>query len=493
MRTATERTYHPLHIGGAEVDTPQRYEVTNPSTNEVMAEVALATAEEVDRAAGAARAAFEGEWARTAPAKRGQILARVASLIRERGADLARTETLNVGKAIASAQAEVEVAAATFEFFAGAANKIYGETLGGPFPGSFAYTVREPVGVVGAIVPWNYPLMLAAWKIAPALAAGNTVVLKPSPLTPLTALALARLCTEAGLPAGAVNVVTGDVEIGRALVEHPGVDKVTFTGSTANGARVMAAAAGTIKRVSLELGGKSPNIVFADADLEAAAAGSVWAAYYSAGQSCEARTRLLVAAPVYDDFLAMLVEKTRRVVVGDPLDPKTMMGSLISRAHLERVHGYVEAARAEGAEVVVGGSRATEGWLERGNFYLPTVLADVRNEMKVAQEEVFGPVLAVLRFSTEDEVVAMANDVPYGLAATVWTSDGARGHRLAQRIRSGTVGVNTPFVAFPGLPFGGFKQSGFGRDQGLQTLHEYTETKTVLWNTRERPALPWKL
>jgi aldehyde dehydrogenase (NAD+)/betaine-aldehyde dehydrogenase len=458
----------------------------------VLAEVALATASEVDRAVAVARSAFEGEWAKTAPAKRSQILNRIAALIRERAGDLARLETLNVGKALSSTRAEVEVAAATFEFFAGAANKIYGETLG-PFAGSFAYTVREPVGVVGAIVPWNYPLMLAAWKIAPALAAGNTVVLKPSPLTPLTALAMAAVCAEAGVPAGVVNVVTGDVEVGRALVEHPGVDRVTFTGSTANGSRVMAAAAGTIKRVSLELGGKSPNIVFPDADLEAAVAGSVWAAYYSAGQSCEARTRLFVSEAVYDDFLSKLLDKASRVTVGDPLAPDTMMGSLISRAHLERVHGYVETGRAEGAEVALGGSRAAGGELERGNFYLPTVLTAVRNEMKVAQEEIFGPVLAVLRFATEDEVVAMANDVPYGLAATVWTSDGARGHRLAQRIRSGTVGVNTPFISFPGLPFGGFKQSGFGREQGLQTLLEYTETKTILWNTRERPAVPWKL
>jgi aldehyde dehydrogenase (NAD+)/betaine-aldehyde dehydrogenase len=459
----------------------------------VLAEVALATASEVDRAVAAARAACEGEWAKTAPSKRGQILIRIAALIRERAGDLARLETLNVGKAISSTKAEVEVAAATFEFFAGAANKIHGETLGGPFPGSFAYTVREPMGVVGAIVPWNYPLMLAAWKIAPALAAGNTVVLKPSPLTPLTALTLAALCAEAGVPAGAVNVITGDIEIGRTLVEHPGVDKVTFTGSTANGARVMAAAAGTIKRVSLELGGKSPNIVFPDADLEVAAAGSVWAAYYSAGQSCEARTRLFVHDAIYDDFVARLLDKAGRVAVGDPLDPSTMMGSLISPAHLDRVDDYVEIGRAEGADVALGGSRAVGGTLDRGNFYLPTVLAGVRNEMRVAQEEIFGPVLAVLRFSTEDDVVAMANDTPYGLAATVWTSDGARGHRLAQRIRSGTVGVNTPFIAFPGLPFGGFRQSGFGREQGLQTLLEYMETKTVLWNTRERPAVPWRL
>lgn len=493
MEPVIGRTYYPLHRGGAEVDTGERYEVINPATNEVFAEVALATVSDVDRAVAAARSAFEGEWAKTAPVKRGQILHRIAAVIRERAGDLARLETLNVGKAVSSTRAEVEVAAATFEFFGGAANKIYGETLGGPFPGSFAYTVREPVGVIGAIVPWNYPLMLAAWKIAPALATGNTVVLKPSPLTPLTALALAAFCAEAGVPAGVLNVVTGDAQIGRALVEHPGVDKVTFTGSTANGARVMAAAAGTIKRVSLELGGKSPNIVFPDADLEAAAAGSVWAAYYSAGQSCEARTRLFVSESVYDDFLAKLLHKASRVTVGDPLAPDTMMGSLISPAHLERVHGYVETGRAEGAEVALGGSRAVGGELERGNFYLPTVLVGVRNEMKVAQEEIFGPVLAVLRFATEDEVVAMANDVPYGLAATVWTSDGARGHRLAQRIRSGTVGVNTPFIAFPGLPFGGFRQSGFGREQGMQTLLEYTETKTVLWNTRERPAVPWKL
>jgi acyl-CoA reductase-like NAD-dependent aldehyde dehydrogenase len=493
MSTATDRTHYTLYIGGAEMDTRDRYEVTNPATNEVLAEVALATAAEVDQAVAAARSAFDGEWAKTAPAKRGQVLSRVAALIRERAVDLARLETLNVGKAISSTRAEVEVAAATVEFFAGAANKIYGDTLGGPFPGSFAYTVREPVGVVGAIVPWNYPLMLAAWKIAPALAAGNTAVLKPSPLTPLTALALAALCAEAGVPAGTVNVITGDAEIGRALVEHPGVDKITFTGSTANGARVMAAAAGTIKRVALELGGKSPNIVFADADLEAAAAGSVWAAYYSAGQSCEARTRLFVHDTVYDDFLMKLLDKAGRVAVGDPLDPNTMMGALISPAHLDRVHGYVEIGRSEGADVVLGGSRAVGSTLERGNFYLPTVLASVRNEMRVAQEEIFGPVLAVLRFSSEDEVVAMANDVPYGLAATVWTSDGARGHRLAQRLRSGSVGVNTPFIAFPGLPFGGFKQSGLGREQGLQTLIEYTEAKTVLWNTRERPAVPWRL
>jgi acyl-CoA reductase-like NAD-dependent aldehyde dehydrogenase len=383
-------------------------------------------------------------------------------------------------------KAEVAQAVETFRFYASAIGSIGGHA--NPVGGSLLfYSLREPVGVCGQIVPWNYPLMLATWKLAPALAAGCTVVLKPDPQTPLTALRLAELALEAGIPEGVVNVVPGDGPVvGAHLVSHPGVDMVSFTGSTATGAVVMRMAADPLKRVMLELGGKSPNIVFADANLDDAVASSAWAIFYSAGQSCEARSRLLVEAPVYDEVVARVTELATRVKVGDPLDPETQMGSLISETHRAKVHGFVEGA---GGEVTTGGAIGDGP----GAFYPPTVIAAVDNSSTVAQEEIFGPVVVAIPFEDEADAVRLANEVRYGLMATVWTGDPARGHRVAQQVKAGTVGINMPYTAFPGIPFGGFKQSGFGRELGLETLDEYLETKSVITYTGSRPTNPFRL
>jgi acyl-CoA reductase-like NAD-dependent aldehyde dehydrogenase len=447
----------------------------------------------VDAAVAAARAAFEGAWARTSPAKRARMLNRLAQLLDERTDELAVLESRNNGKPKWQAAAEIKTAVATLELYAGTAQHLYGRSHV-VNPSVLAYTLREPVGVCAAIIPWNYPLMMAAWKVAPALAAGNTLVLKPASATPLSALALGQLALEAGIPAGVLNVVPGPGdEVGEALASHPGVDKVAFTGETATGRRIAAVAADGLKRVSLELGGKSPNVVFDDADMDAAVVGSLWAIYYSAGQSCEARSRILVQDGAYDRFEAAFTEKAAALRIGDPLGETTQIGSLISRAHAARVLGFVESAVDEGGELLTGGAAdASIGdGLDAEAFVRPTVIGGVRNEMRIAQEEVFGPVVTLQRFGDEAEAIGWANDVRYGLAATVWTGDGARGHRMAQRIRSGAIGINTPFVAFPGIPFGGFKESGYGREQSLEALELYTETKAVLVGTSPKPVNPF--
>jgi acyl-CoA reductase-like NAD-dependent aldehyde dehydrogenase len=358
-------------------------------------------------------------------------------------------------------------------------------------PAIVSYTLREPVGVVGAIIPWNYPLMMAAWKVAPALAAGNTLVLKPASATPLSALRLGELALEAGIQAGVLNVVPGPgAEVGEAIASHPGIDKVAFTGETGTGRRIAEAAARSLKRVSLELGGKSPNIVFADADLGAAVLGSLWAIYYAAGQSCEARSRILVQDEVYGAFASAFAEKAKALTVGDPLSADTKVGSLISREHASKVRGFIETGLADGGELLAGGGLSLGDGLDADAFVAPTVIGGVTNEARISQEEVFGPVVTLTRFADEAEAVTFANDVRYGLAATVWTGDGGRGHRVAQRIRSGAIGINTPFIAFPGVPFGGFKDSGYGREQSIEALDLYTETKAVLQNTSAKPMNP---
>jgi acyl-CoA reductase-like NAD-dependent aldehyde dehydrogenase len=489
----TERKLWKLLINGSQVDAAsgETFDVINPATNEMLASVAKAGREDVDLAVAAAREAFDkGKWVRMGAARRASILYKVAQIMRDRSNDIAHLEVTNNGKAIGQAKAELSQAIEDFEFFAGAATKITGKTI--PVPSNFLnYTVREPIGVCAQIVPWNYPIMMAAWKLAPALAAGNTVVLKPASATPLTALLLGEICLEAGVPAGVVNVLPGPgAEIGAYLSEHPGVDKIAFTGETETGRDIMRRAAGTLKRVTLELGGKSPNLVFDDADLDHAVNGSLFAIYYSAGQSCEARSRLFVQDSVYDRFVEQFVEKTKRLKVGDPLDPATNVGSLISPRHLERVHNYVNIGREEGAEVLAGGERAGNG-LEKGNFYMPTVLAGVTNKARVAQEEIFGPVVTIMSFSSEAEAIQLANDVVYGLAGTIWTKDVGRAHRVAGQIKSGVVTINTPFTAFPGLPFGGYKQSGFGRELSMEALDLYTELKSVLIYTGEKPMNPF--
>ena len=463
----------------------------DPAHGGELATVAQGGTDDVDAAVAAARGAFEGAWAKTAPAKRARMLNRLAQLLDEQTDALAELESRNNGKVKWQCAAEIKVAVATLELFAGTAQHLYGRSHV-VNPSVVSYTLREPVGVVGAIIPWNYPLMMAAWKVAPALAAGNTLVLKPASATPLTAIRLGELALEAGIPPGVLNVVPGPgSEVGEALAAHPGVDKIAFTGETGTGRRIAEVAAQTLKRVSLELGGKSPNIVFADADLDAAVIGSLWAIYYSAGQSCEARSRILVQDEAYDAFASAFAEKATSLAVGDPLSDDTKVGSLISRAHADKVRGFVDMGVADGGKLLAGGAVSLGDGLDAGAFVTPTVIGGVANDSRIAQEEVFGPVVTLTRFSDEAEAVRFANDVRYGLAATVWTADGARGHRVAQRVRSGTVGINTPFVAFPGIPFGGFKDSGYGREQSIDALDLYTETKAILQNTSAKPVNPF--
>jgi acyl-CoA reductase-like NAD-dependent aldehyde dehydrogenase len=490
MAVATEREYL-LFINGEAVEPSGggSKELVEPATGEPLAKVAMASEADVDQAVDAARAALDGDWGRTPPTERSRLLHALADALVTNRKELAELEVRNVGKAISSVKAELNQAVENFRFYGSAIASIAGRA--NPLGGSLLfYSLKEPVGVAGQIVPWNYPLMMTTWKLAPALAAGCSVVLKPDSQTPLTALRMAELANEVGFPPGSINVVPGPgTTVGAHLVKHPGVDKIAFTGSTETGAQIMRDASDGIKRLTLELGGKSPNLVFADADLADAIPSSVWSIYYSAGQSCEARSRVLVESSLYDDFVAQFADAARKLRVGDPLDPETQVGSLISPEHRDRVHGYVETGREEGAEVVTGGE-AGEG---KGAFYPPTVLAKVDNAMKVAQEEIFGPVVTVIPFVDEKDAIRIANESRYGLMATVWTGDPARGHRLARRIKAGTVGINMPYTAFPGIPFGGYKQSGFGRELGLETLELYLETKSVIVSTSPKPFNPFQL
>jgi len=489
MAVATDREYG-LFIGGELVEpvSGDVRELREPATGEPLACAAMAGETDVDRAVEAARAALDGDWGRTPGTERARLLHALADAIVGNRAELAELEARNVGKAISSVKAELHQAAENFRYYGSAIAAIGGRS--NPIGGSLLfYSLKEPVGVAGQIVPWNYPLMMATWKLAPALAAGCSVVLKPDPQTPLTALRLAELATEVGFPAGAVNVVPGDgPTTGAYLVRHLGVDKVAFTGSTRTGGEIMRLASDPVKRVTLELGGKSPSLVFADADLESALPSSAWSIFYAAGQSCEARSRMLVETSLYEEAVSRMAEYAAAIRVGDPLDPETQMGSLISVAHRERVHGFVERGAAGGAEVVAGGM-LPDG---PGAFYPATVVA-APGDSEIAQEEVFGPVVTVLPFADEKDAIRLANDVRYGLMATIWTGDPARGHRIAARIASGTVGINMPYTAFPGIPFGGYKQSGFGRELALETLDLYLETKSVIVSTGTRPINPFGL
>jgi acyl-CoA reductase-like NAD-dependent aldehyde dehydrogenase len=490
MAIATQREYG-LFINGESVEpsSGEIRELREPATDAPLAKAAMAGEADVDRAVDAARSALEGPWGKTPPNERSRLMHALADAIVANRKELTELETRNVGKAVTSVKGEVAVSAENFRWYASAIASIAGRTT--PIGSSIlAYTLKEPVGVAAQIVPWNYPIMMAAWKLAPALAAGCTVVLKPDPSTPLTVLRVAELAAEVGIPPGVINIVPADgPTTGAYLVRHPGVDKVAFTGSTATGSEIMRLCSEPVKRLSLELGGKSPNLVFADANLGDAVPSSVYAIYYAAGQSCDARSRVLVEKPLYDEFVNRFTETAAKMTTGDPLDEETQMGSLISQAHREKVHALVETGRKEGAEVLTGGE-PQEG---DGAFYPATVLAGVDNAMTVAQEEIFGPVVTVIPFEDEAEAVRLANDVKYGLTATVWTSDPGRGHRLARQIKSGVIGINLPNTAFPGLPFGGYKQSGFGREGSLETIEMYLETKTVFVSTGSKPVNPWGL
>ena len=471
----------------------ESYVDENPATREPIAQVASASAADVDRAVSAARAAFDsGKWATMAASRRAKIIHKMGQLIAERSNELALLEVQDNGKTIGTAKGELGAIVDTFEFYAGAATKNYGSTLPGPMPSYVAYTLVEPVGVVGAIVPWNFPLLLASWKVAPALAAGCTIVLKPAPSTPLTALELGKIGLEAGLPEGVLNVVTGPgPELGQAIVDHPGIDKIAFTGSTATGKRVAASAAATLKRVSLELGGKSPSLVFEDADVDAAVNGALYGIFYNAGQTCDARSRVLLQESIYDEFVSRFGERAQKLRIGDPQDSRTQIGAITLEQQLEKIAAYCASGEAEGAKRLFGGTRAEVGdGHERGMFWSATAF-EAEPRHRIAREEIFGPVAVFLKFASEAEAVALANDSEYGLAASIWSHDLGRVHRVVKALRSGTVAVNTPYAIFPGVPFGGYKQSGYGRELGFETLRLYSETKSVITYVGSKPINPF--
>jgi betaine-aldehyde dehydrogenase len=444
--------------------------ILNPATEETIAEVEAAGVEETDAAVARAKAAFPG-WRAVEPADRARLLRRLATLIEEHGEELARLESRNVGKPIAGARAEVGMVAQVFHYYAGAVDKHFGETI--PVAGGVDLTFREPLGVVGLIVPWNFPLNIASWKLGPALACGNTVVLKPAELTPLSALRLEELSLQAGIPEGVVNVLPGKGSVvGTRLVEHPDVAKIGFTGSTEVGQEVMRGAAGTIKRVTLELGGKSANVVFADANLERAAAAAPYAVFDNAGQDCCARSRILVESSVYDRFAELLVAATRNVKVGDPADDATEMGPLVSAAHRETVASFVE-----GEPLFRGDAPGGKG------FWYPPTLVEARPADRIARDEVFGPVAALIPFADEAEAIRIANDSDYGLSGSIWTENGARALRVARAIETGVLSINSNSSVRVSTPFGGFKRSGFGRELGMHGLAGYSEVKNVFYST----------
>jgi acyl-CoA reductase-like NAD-dependent aldehyde dehydrogenase len=470
-------------VGGKEVDAAdgQTFDVVNPADGQVIARVPMGGREDVDRAVAAAQAAFEDPtgWASWAASKRGRTLATFAALIRDHTEELAQLESRNVGKPIVGARGEVTGAGLVFEYYAGAANKLFGETIPVSKPG-LDFTLREPIGVVGLIVPWNFPILMASWKLGPALAAGNAAILKPASYSPLTAIRLGELALEAGIPAGILNVVTGPGgTAGASIAAHPGVGKVAFTGETTTGQEIMRLASTNVKKISLELGGKSPNIVFADADIEAWAASAPYAVFDNTGQDCCARSRIFVERSVHERAVELLTAATRRVKVGDPADEATEVGTLVSFKQRERVMDYIEIGTREGANIVVGGAVPDDPALAAGAYLMPTVFDNVRNDMRIAAEEIFGPVVTVIPFDTEDEAVRLANATPYGLSGSVWSRDIGRALRTAKRIQAGVLSVNSNSSVHTEAPFGGYKMSGIGRELGMHALELYTEVKNI--------------
>ncbi len=470
-------------IGGDQVEAldGQTFGIVNPATGATIATAPLGGRADVDRAVEAARAAFDDRkgWANWAAGKRGRSLSKLADLIKKHSDELAWLESRNGGKPITGARGEVIGASLVFDYYAGAANKLFGQTIPVSKPG-LDLTLREPIGVVGLIVPWNFPLLMASWKVAPALAAGNTAILKPASYTPLTALRLGELALEAGIPAGVLNVVTGPGgTAGASIAAHPGIGKVAFTGETATGQEIMRLASGNVKKISLELGGKSPNIVFADADLEKFARESPYSVFDNAGQDCCARSRILVERSAHEAVVAAFAEATRKVVVGDPADEKTEVGSLVSAKQRDRVKDYIEIGLGEGATIVVGGSAPEDPALADGAYLLPTVFDGVDNDMRIAREEIFGPVVSIIPFDTEEEALRLANATPYGLSGSIWSRDIGKALRAAKALQAGVISVNSNSSVHTEAPFGGYKMSGIGRELGMGALDLYTETKNV--------------
>jgi betaine-aldehyde dehydrogenase len=463
-------------------------DIVDPGNGRLIAKVPESSKEDAVLAINAARKAFdEGDWKKTSALDRGKLLFKLADLIRANAAMLAELETRNCGKPLVEAEFDVADAANCFEFYAGLATKIHGETMLVP-ANSFSYVVREPIGVCGQIIPWNFPLLMAAWKLAPALAAGNTVILKPSELTPMTALELFKLIDQCGFPAGVVNLITGPgVGVGEELAINSMVDKVAFTGGTVTGRKIMQAATGNLKRISLELGGKNPNIVFADCDLEMAIDGALFGAFANQGEVCSAGSRLIVERSIHKKIVAGMLKKIPNIKLGYGLDEGVKMGPLVSSAHREKVEGYIKIGIDEGAKLICGGKRPAGEAFENGNFFEPTIFDEVKPTMRIAREEIFGPVLSVIPFDTEDEAIQIANDTEYGLAAAVWTKNLTRAHRVTSQLRAGILWVNHYHPTYNEMPWGGYKQSGSGRELGLYGIENYLEIKQVNINLDETP------